>query len=444
MRRPEPIQQEITFNLEDMFFSTTDSRGIILDGNDVFVRISQYSRAELIGSPHNIIRHPDMPKLVFKVLWSTIQDGKPICAYVKNLAKNGAYYWVFATVVPFGENYISIRMKPTTPLLGLVEKLYQAMLSAEKEHGVEASLDVLVSNLKALNFADYGDFVLAALSQELLNRNELQSNISLSAETYSIASISQRELRNSAQSLFKLFSMINKLSTFSETLTKQAELIEATSQNIEFLALNTNIEAEKLGTEGRCLGVVAHHISSNSESVKQLNNSIAKLSLKILGDLGEFKACQLSIALSTLQTEMLSCFVDQMIKDPLAMNAEDFKRNSYIILNLIEQSLNKARPIIQALGEGTDKISEDLALVSKILAQLDFIQITGSIECARLKDGEAFTNLFGEIVKQTEQAKQLFLEFSDAIANIISDINIVIKDCNFVRNSVLEMKKKVS
>jgi aerotaxis receptor len=312
MRRPEPVQQEISFALEDMFFSTTDSRGVILDGNDVFVRISQYSRDELIGAPHNIIRHPDMPKIVFKALWATIQAGKPICAYVKNLAKNGAYYWVFATVIPIGENYISIRMKPTTPLLGIVEKLYQELLVIEKEQGVEASYAALLSNLKALNFSDYSDFVLAALSQELLSRNELQNKKTVSGHNSSVIAISSRDLRNSSDSLFKLFLMVNKLSTYSEVLSKKAELIEETSQNIEFSALNTNIEAEKLGTDGRCLGVVAQHISSNSEAVKDLNNSIAKLSLKVLGNLSEFKACQLAIALSTLQAEMLSCFLGQL------------------------------------------------------------------------------------------------------------------------------------
>jgi aerotaxis receptor len=242
MHRPDPIQKEITFSLRDMFFSTTDSRGIILDGNDVFVKISQYSREELIGKPHNIIRHPDMPKIVFKALWATIQDGKPICAYVKNLAKNGAYYWVFATVIPIGENYISIRMKPTTPLLGIVENLYKELLKEEKANGVEASLKLLISSLNSLKLPDYSAFVLTAISQELMSRNELQhqNKAKSSIPKHSTSGISPRDLYKTSQSLFKLFTMINKLSTYSDILSQKAEQIDDTSRNIEFSAFNTN------------------------------------------------------------------------------------------------------------------------------------------------------------------------------------------------------------
>jgi hypothetical protein len=114
------------------------------------------------------------------------------------------------------------------------------------------------------------------------------------------------------------------------------------------------------------------------------------------------------------------------------------------LLQLIEQSLDQARPIILELGEGTDKISEDLSLAAKILTRLDFIQITGAIECARLDNGEAFSHLFNEIVKQIDQSKQLFLDFSNSIANILADINNVIKDCDIATSSVISMKKKVS
>ena len=102
MHRPkvEPKNIESVFLPDEMFFSTTDLKGIILSGNDVFIRVSKFSKEELIGKPHNIIRHPDMPRIVFKLLWDYIQSGKPIVAYVKNIAKDGSYYWVLATVVP--------------------------------------------------------------------------------------------------------------------------------------------------------------------------------------------------------------------------------------------------------------------------------------------------------------------------------------------------------
>ena len=80
----ERDDQEVQFAIDEMLISRTDKTGIIQSGNDVFVRCSGYDREKLIGSPHNIIRHPDMPKCIFKLLWDTIKIDKPIMAYVKN------------------------------------------------------------------------------------------------------------------------------------------------------------------------------------------------------------------------------------------------------------------------------------------------------------------------------------------------------------------------
>ena len=97
MAKPTANSKEIILNSEELFFSRTDEKGIILSGNDIFVKVSGYRREELIQNPHNIVRHPDMPKAVFKLFWQTIQAQQPICAYVKNMAADGSYYWVFAT-----------------------------------------------------------------------------------------------------------------------------------------------------------------------------------------------------------------------------------------------------------------------------------------------------------------------------------------------------------
>lgn len=97
------VDVEVPFTFEELFFSRTNWRGVILAGNSVFQRVSLYSWDELIQKPHNVIRHPDMPKGVFWLLWDTIKKGEPVGAYVKNRAKDGRYYWVFAIVTPIGE-----------------------------------------------------------------------------------------------------------------------------------------------------------------------------------------------------------------------------------------------------------------------------------------------------------------------------------------------------
>lgn len=104
-------------NLDDTVYiiSETDLKGFITKANEDFIRISGYSEEELIGRPHNILRHPCMPKETFEEMWSTIKSGNTWSGIIKNQAKNGDYYWVKATVGPFdndkGKGYISIRRK---------------------------------------------------------------------------------------------------------------------------------------------------------------------------------------------------------------------------------------------------------------------------------------------------------------------------------------------
>lgn len=152
-----PNGKEKVMRENDFIVSKTDMKGIITYGNRIFIEFSGYAEDELIGAQHNIIRHPDMPRAVFSLLWDTISKGKEISAYVKNLAKDGSFYWVFANVTPdFDERgningYFSVRRKPKAEAVKIVSGLYQAMLEAEKKAGardaISASTKILVNLL---------------------------------------------------------------------------------------------------------------------------------------------------------------------------------------------------------------------------------------------------------------------------------------------------------
>ena len=110
----------------------TDSTGKILFANEEFCRVAEYEQEELIGQHHNLVRHPDMPKDAFKELWDTVKVGKVWNGYVKNITKNGNFYWVFATVYPFtnesGEQcFLSCRRKPPREKIIEIEKHYQTL-----------------------------------------------------------------------------------------------------------------------------------------------------------------------------------------------------------------------------------------------------------------------------------------------------------------------------
>ncbi|WP_298724366.1 PAS domain-containing protein [uncultured Ferrovibrio sp.] len=140
MKRPTPTQVERTFGEDEIIVSKTDTRGRITYANEVFCRVAGYSEHDLVGQPHSIVRHPDMPRCVFQLLWDTISSGNEIFAYVKNMARNGDYYWVFAHVTPSFDisgkivSYHSSRRKPEPGVIAKVEPLYRALLEEEQRH----------------------------------------------------------------------------------------------------------------------------------------------------------------------------------------------------------------------------------------------------------------------------------------------------------------------
>lgn len=124
--------------LEDYAFlvSETDEKGNIIFANDDFCEIAEYTVDELIGKPHNIVRHPDMPKVAFKDLWDTVKAGKVWTGYVKNGTKSGGYYWVFATVFPTttsegSKGYLSCRRKASKEEIEEHEVLYKELKAKE-------------------------------------------------------------------------------------------------------------------------------------------------------------------------------------------------------------------------------------------------------------------------------------------------------------------------
>lgn len=129
--------QEIPFPEGKLIVSRTDNAGVILNCNISFIEMSGYTEAELIGQPHSILRHPDMPSIAFQGLWETVMRGEKWHGYVKNLRKDGAYYWVYATVIPNVRNgeivgYTSVRRKPSRKKIQECEVLYAQLLAEEK------------------------------------------------------------------------------------------------------------------------------------------------------------------------------------------------------------------------------------------------------------------------------------------------------------------------
>ena len=159
------------FGIDELFLSRTDERGVILSGNSVFARLSGYDWKTLIGAPHRLIRHPDMPRGVFHLMWSTLKQGRPFGGYVKNRAADGRHYWVYAVVLPVEGGYLSVRLKPSTPILETVSDLYRRQILAESVGQSPAeSAEAIGRAICELGFWDYRAFMGHALGAEFTSR----------------------------------------------------------------------------------------------------------------------------------------------------------------------------------------------------------------------------------------------------------------------------------
>ncbi len=153
--RPTGIER--TFGEDEIIVTKTDTRGVLTYANDVFLRISALTEDEAIGRPHSLIRHPDMPRAVFKLLWDTLKERKELFAYVVNLAADGAHYWVLAHVTPSFDTggrlvgYHSNRRKPEPAAVAAASELYQRLRAEERRHSSSpAALDASWTMMRSM------------------------------------------------------------------------------------------------------------------------------------------------------------------------------------------------------------------------------------------------------------------------------------------------------
>ena len=200
--RPTPINEEIKLFPYKTIMSKTDPKGIIEYANDYFVEVSEYKEWELMGQPHNVIRHPDMPKIIFKVLWDRLQNKQNIHAIVKNLAKSGRYYWV-VTDFKWKEDengniiaYYSRRKAIPENVKHFFGELYAKLRKLEDKGGMEASgaylqgfldemgktYDELVLDLFGLSEDKLMSYMRAEINDEDMMKGRGSQEINFSAE----------------------------------------------------------------------------------------------------------------------------------------------------------------------------------------------------------------------------------------------------------------------
>lgn len=349
------IDQEVPFSIHELFFSRTDGRGVILSGNSVFQRISMYSWDELVNRPHNIIRHPDMPRAVFWLLWDTIKKGEPIGAYVKNKAKDGRYYWVFAIVTPFEDGYLSVRLKPSSVVFPVVEREYKSLdaaIAGSKTSPKDAAA-LLLDRLAQLGFADYGAFMSAALSKELASRNE--------------------RLGRPQDGMIACF---DEIVAAAGSLLQQAGTIFAAYEKNEYVPLNLRVQVTRLGQSGATIGVISNNYDIIACEIKSnMSRFIASAQQvhKTIND-GLFLLCTAKV-----QQEVAEFF-----RQEAASDRQSFEQEMLYLLRQQHAYQQKAVDGLRAITAQAERFHEDCAEMKRLAASLEVTRVMGKMESSRL------------------------------------------------------------
>lgn len=392
------LQKEAKFDLHELFFSITQDDSTIVSGNETFVRISGYERDELVGQHHNIIRHPDMPRVVFKVFWDYLKANRPIAAYVKNRTKQGGFYWVFAVVFPLGDRYVSIRIKPNTQIFSAVKDVYSKLLESQSSLNMQDSQLLTLELLNSLGYKDYDHFMNEALVLELLSRKKLLLNSKSSDDEYfclkSEFHIKIESLYCSSKTLMqryaKWFEKIEAFNKIKLIFEEKSVVLSSLARDIVFLSLNASVASYRVDTYGETFGVLASDIRINAKENDALIKEIHNLSQSLSESLNKIIFFVSSIS---LQMEMVTYFLKELFKK----NNEELSSNVYLLFELVHSYNKKLTELTTSMDEAIYKSIIYLNQLEQQILYLGYVQVYGIIESARYNDDSSG---FGEIFLQ--------------------------------------------
>jgi len=419
--KPEPINKESKFEYDELFFSVTDSKSTITFANDLFVRISKYTADEIIGQLHKLIRHPDMPRSVFHIFWEHLKSNKPVAAYVKNMAKDGSYYWVMALAFPCDGGYLSVRLKPGSDLFEKVKKIYTKTLQHEKKmekqgdkkDAMHSSLLLLTSELNDLGFADYDEFMWNALQSEMEHREKQLTKNNVSDRSYALNV--PRELLDLESILRELVLMLGQLKQMHESLVGHSEYILNLSRSVLLLSMNAQVGSSKLDRQDRSLSVVAEKMGEQSitgeKQLLDMQENIFQLS-ELIGQLN------FDIISSKLQAEMTKHFLTEIEQTEFntASQSLSVEKATSLLYNAFTPNIAGISGGVSRLPKLLKHLLTNVHEIERFLLVLRFVHIKGKVEIARMsEEAHSFSNTFQELIHEVNSAEQRLEKLSDII-----------------------------
>lgn len=414
-----PINQESPFDIHELFFSVTNPLSVIKYGNDVFLRTAKYKSDEIFGQYHNIIRHPDMPMAAFRIMWEYLLNKQSVAVYVKNLASDGSYYWVMALMLPTEDGYLSIRLKPTSPLFEKIKSIYHDTLTFEKElsktndreYTAKASKSYLIEQLAKEGFDSYDNFMKHALVLEVLNREKSIT------DRYSHFEFEGNEEVEKLVAIHKILCEMvvfsDKLETMHQNLLKYSNFILHLSNTILSIAINARLQSSKLDQADQSLSVISEKMGEQT----QWGEESLKHIISIIGDMYNlFGKLNFDVISSKLQVEMSLINTYEFLASEHAeddpsefMNnhhrVENYEETKELLTRTYSPLLSNIQKHIFEIPFIQNQIQNSIKDIEKYLTILRFIYITGKVEITRMtQKDDSFQETFEDLIKELEAA----------------------------------------
>lgn len=440
LERPVPKDTPSTFGLDELFFSTTDPASRIVSCNSVFTRVSKYSDDELIGKAHNRIRHPDMPRSVFRLFWNRLEAGQSVCAYVKNMAKDGSWYWVFAFATPINNEFLSVRLLPTSELFPKVKQLYAELRELElnvesrdltastmelREEAIQIATIRLNERLAEWGYPDYSTFMHSALTKELLSRDAalnapefvptrgsyIDPNAVLPPEEHR----AERERWGTSHQAFGqlrviLDGLMDRVEYFDkcdQVLSSKSTFLSGLAESIRVFSLNAILACDALHTGGETLTAVASLMRDRSNAISGMIDDLTASLKEFSASVEHVGYC---IGASQLQADMATQYLLGVVNDGIA--ERDLPRN----VNLLTKSaLATNEPISELLVKLIAISHRIVGCVSQVRRELSVLQVlhvNGRVESAPVPNNGAIISLFQNIGEQVRNAQVEMEEFT--------------------------------
>lgn len=450
MRKNLPVTEtEIEFLEGTKITSKTDLKGIITYVNEDFLRISGYTEQELLGQPHNLIRHPDMPKEAFQDLWDTVKNQNSWVGVVKNRCKNGDYYWVDANVSPIYEEgkhigYMSVRTKATREQIRNAELLYGKMNSGTWKPKIKVGMisgfslssvfltQTIVSGILLFLFSlqSYPNF----LNHTLVFTFGFVLFLILTVFTY-------LKISDHKKSLLKITGYLEKL--YKGHLKFDVVLVNG-GDNEEILTLIKKTQFEFRGMISQLIGnaeIVKSQIKSLTYAVEHIHIAFQELS-KAMFSLADSSIvtressesifhqmdslnqliCNIRNESNTVQLESTEAFQFSLVgKDRSDKAISQFLK--------AKNQIFKTSETIKELGEKTKAIRKITETITAISEKTNLLSLNASIESARAGDaGKGFAVVAGEVGKLAEQSNKSAKEISTFISELTAKILQTVAD----------------